>query len=112
MDREQLLPHETVLVRNSEIAQIGPTGYVRIPKACDTIDGCRRYLIPGLTDSHAHLPLTGTADQRLVLQLLLRNGITTAINMEGSREILALRNQIGGGAVFGPKLYTTGPFIQ
>ena len=112
MDREQLLPHETVLVRNRGIAQVGPARSINVPKGCDTIDGRNRYLIPGLTDTHAHLPLTGTADQLLVLQLFLANGITTAINMEGSREILSLRDRINHGAVLGPKLYTTGPFIQ
>jgi N-acyl-D-aspartate/D-glutamate deacylase len=63
------------------------------------IDGRHRYLIPGLVDSHVHLPLTGATDQFLVLRLLLANGITTGINMEGSPEILALRNQIEQGAI-------------
>ncbi len=76
------------------------------------IDGRNRYLIPGLTDSHLHLPLTGATDQRLVLQLLLANGITSGINMEGSPDILALRDLITRGEVRGPKLYTTGIFIQ
>lgn len=44
--------------------------------------------------------------------MLLANGITTAINMEGSPEILELRNQIRAGKLVGPTLYTTGKFIQ
>lgn len=112
VDREQLLPHQTVLVRNGRIAEIAPAPILKPPRDCFTIDARHRYLIPGLIDAHAHLPLVGTADQLLVLHLLLANGITTAINMEGSPEIVALRDQIERGAIAAPKLYTTGPFIQ
>ena len=48
----------------------------------------------------------------LVLQLLLANGITTGINMQGSPEIVALRDHIERGKTVAPKIYTTGPFIQ
>ncbi|MBV9572962.1 MAG: amidohydrolase family protein [Acidobacteriales bacterium] len=112
VDREQVLLHQTVLVRNGRIVEVAPVLDLKLPNDCHRIDGRHRYLIPGLVDSHIHLPLSGTADQLLVLQLLLANGITTGINMEGSPEIVALRDQIERGAIVAPKLYTTGPFIQ
>jgi hypothetical protein len=56
--------------------------------------------------------LTGHTDQLLVLQLLLSNGITSGINMEGSPEILSLRNEIRNGKLPLPTLFTTGIFIQ
>ncbi|MBV9183703.1 MAG: amidohydrolase family protein [Acidobacteria bacterium] len=56
--------------------------------------------------------LSGRADQLLVLQMLLANGITTGINMEGSPKILELRNEIRDGRLKSPALYTTGIFIQ
>jgi hypothetical protein len=59
-----------------------------------------------------HLPLTGKADQLLVLQMLLFNGITTGINMEGSPEILSMRNAIRDEERPLPTLFTTGIFIQ
>jgi hypothetical protein len=83
VDREHLLPHQTVLVRNGRIARIAPAPDLKLPHDCYIVDGRHRYLIPGLVDSHVHLPLSGTADQLLVLQLLLANGITTGINMQG-----------------------------
>ncbi len=112
MNREQLLHHQTVLIRNGRIAEIVSARDARLPHDCSLIDGRHRYLIPGLVDSHIHLPLVGTADQLLVLQMLLANGITAGINMEGSPEILALRNRIGAGTVAAPTIYTTGVFIQ
>jgi len=112
VDREQLLPHQTVLVRKGRIARIAPLHDLKPPRNCYLIDGRHRYLIPGLVDSHVHLPVSGRADQSLVLHLLLANGITTAINMEGSSEIIALRDRINNGAILAPRIYTTGPFIQ
>lgn len=112
MDREQIVPHQTVLTRGDRIAQVTSTSQAHVPPGCTLIDGTHRYLIPGLVDSHVHLPLSGRTDQRLVLQMLLANGITTGINMEGSPEILALRNDIRAAKVLAPTLYTTGIFIQ
>jgi hypothetical protein len=112
VDRERELPHETVLVRDGRIAAIAPARKSTLPARCFAIDGRDRYLIPGLIDSHVHLPLTGRSDQLLVLQMLQANGVTTAINMEGSAEILSLRNEIRQGIVLAPDIYTTGRFIQ
>ena len=111
-DREQVLPHRTVLIRDGRIAELPAAAHFKLPRGCVAIDGRQRYLIPGLVDSHVHLPLAGRNDQLLVLQMLLANGITTAINMEGSPQIVELRNDIERGTIFAPTLYTTGRFIQ
>lgn len=112
VDKQREVPHQTVLVRDARIATIAPAGTITLPSGCLAVDGRNRYLIPGLIDSHVHLPLTGRADQVLVLQLLLANGITTAINMEGSADILSLRDQTSRGSILEPAIYTTGRFIQ
>src|SRR6476661_8158756 len=102
VDREREVPHQTVLVRDGRIAKIAPARKSKLPAGCFGIDGHDRYLIPGLIDSHVHLPLTGRTDQLLVLQMLLANGVTTGINMEGSPEILSLRKEIREGIVLAP----------
>ena len=118
MDSERLLPHQTVLVRGDRIVEIAPADRLRPPPDATLIDGRNRYLIPGLTDAHIHFygySQAGAGDRKLeqqVLLLLLANGVTTAVNMEGSPPILALRDELARGTVLGPKLYTTGPFIQ
>lgn len=112
MDRQEIARDRTVVVRGDRIAEVTPSEQATVPPHCAIIDGRHRYLMPGLVDSHVHLPLSGDADQRLVLQMLLANGITTGINMEGSAEILQLRNQIRARKLLAPTLYTTGIFIQ
>ncbi len=118
MDTERLLSHQTVLIRDDRILEIAPADRVKLPQSCFIIDGRNRYLIPGLTDFHVHFygySKAGAGDQRVerrVLLLLLANGVTTAVNMEGSPAILDLRREVASGAALGPKLYTTGPLIQ
>jgi imidazolonepropionase-like amidohydrolase len=103
MQGPEILAHQTVLIRGERIAEIGPTGHVKLPRDCVVIDGRNRLLIPGLTDAHVHFSgysNTGLGDrsvQKSVLMLLLANGITTAINMEGSPTILTLREEIEKG---------------
>jgi hypothetical protein len=112
MDRNEVLPDQTVLVRGERITAVALSRQTPVPDDCASIDGRHRYLMPGLIDSHVHLPLAGRADQLLVLQMLLTNGITTGINMDGSPKILELRNEIRSGKLLAPTLYTTGIFIQ
>jgi cytosine/adenosine deaminase-related metal-dependent hydrolase len=112
MDRNEVLPDQSVLVRDGRIVAVDLFAQTPLPNECDRIDGRDRYLMPGLVDSHVHFPLTDRADQLLVLQMLLANGITTGINMEGSPQILELRNEIRSGRLFAQTLYTTGVFIQ
>jgi hypothetical protein len=112
MDREQVLHNRTVLIRGERIAAVAEATAGTVPRECSILDGRDRYVIPGLVDSHVHLPLEGRADQLLVLQMLLANGITTGINMEGSAGILALRNFIRREKPDLPTIYTTGLFIQ
>jgi hypothetical protein len=116
-DVERLLAHTTVLVNGDRIAAVGPAATVRISKVCRLVDGRGRFLIPGLVDSHVHLYGPGVrpddrAVQEQILSLLLPNGVTTAINMLGSPEILKLRADLAEGKVLGPKLYTTGIFFE
>lgn len=116
-DVEQLLPDQTVLVRGDRIERVGNARDVNVPRSCLAIDGRNHFLIPGLVDSHAHLygPGVRPDDRRVqekLLSLMLANGVTTAINMLGSPEILRLRTDLAGGKVLGPKLYTAGIFFE
>jgi imidazolonepropionase-like amidohydrolase len=117
MDTERFLVHQTVLVRDGRIAEIGPTSTVKLPAGCTILDGRNRYLIPGLVDSHAHLfgPGAKPGDlelQKRVLTLMMANGVTTILNMWGAPETLKLRDAVARGEMEGPRVYTTGPFIE
>src|SRR5262245_864094 len=54
MDRERLVPHQTVVVRGTRIADIGPAERLQIPVGAQRIDGRGKYLMPGLADMHSH----------------------------------------------------------
>src|SRR5687767_177009 len=58
MDRERVEQQQTVIVRGDRIAAIGATANLPIPEGATVIDGAGRYLMPGLTDAHVHLPGT------------------------------------------------------
>jgi imidazolonepropionase-like amidohydrolase len=111
MNSDTLLDHQTVLIFGDRIGQVGPLSLVKVPANATVIDGRSRYLMPGLTDFHVHFP-DSDQDQLDELKLLVRNGITTAVNMRGTPKILALRNQLRLGKIFGPTLYSTGPYVN
>ncbi|MGI8989568.1 MAG: amidohydrolase family protein [Bryobacteraceae bacterium] len=111
MDRNIVLAHQTVIVRGDRITEAGPAKSVRVPHGALVVDGRHRYLMPGLTDFHVHMPETDQ-DRKDELKLFIANGITTVVNMRGTPEILALRNQVRQGEVIGPTIYTTGPYIN
>jgi cytosine/adenosine deaminase-related metal-dependent hydrolase len=56
MDRERVVPGQTVVIRGDHIIAIGPTPDVAVPTGATVVDGAGRYLMPGLTDAHVHLP--------------------------------------------------------
>lgn len=109
--------HRTVIVRGERIEGVFPAAHA-IPSDCLRIAGQGRFLIPGLTDSHVHLfgySRGGEGDpatEGAILRMLLANGVTTAVIMEGSPATLYLRNEIRAGRIFGPTLYSAGPLIQ
>jgi tetratricopeptide (TPR) repeat protein len=74
MTGDAVLPHQTVLVRDGKIFQVGD-GKLSIPKGALVIDGRGRYLMPGLADMHVH---SGTREWETPdYNLFLANGVTT-----------------------------------
>ena len=56
MTTDRVLDHYTVLVENGRLSDLGPTEEITIPTGATRIDGTGRYLMPGLTEMHGHLP--------------------------------------------------------
>ena len=110
MTSDRVLRHQTVVIEGDRIVQTGPSASVKAPGNALCLDGRNRYLMPGLTDFHVHFA-DSEADRLDELQLLTGNGITTAVNMHGTPEILSLRERLRAGSLFGPNLYSTGPYI-
>lgn len=109
MTSETVIEAQTVLVEDRKIVTIGDVDDIPIAKGTEVIDGTDRYLMPGLSEMHAHIPHVTSTDLERVLQLYVANGITVARGMLGRPEHLDLRQQIHSGTVLGPRLFTSGP---
>ncbi len=112
MDREYVLPDQTVLVRNGKIAEIGDAAKIKIPKDSVRIDGRGQYLIPGLMDMHTHLFSDDEFPDALAedeLKIMLANGVTTIRLMVGTPEHLIYRGKIFRGEMSGPTLFVASP---
>jgi hypothetical protein len=113
MDRERLIPGQTVIVRGGRISAIAPTGRIKVPAGATVIPGRGRYLMPGLAEMHAHVP-PGTDQQWIddVLFLYSANGVTLARSMLGAPHHLDLRAKAERGEIISPRIYTSGPSLN
>lgn len=114
MDRERLIPGQTVVVSNGRIDSISPADRARLPAGATIIEGRGRYLMPGLAEMHAHVPgdpqqVQWTED---VLFLYAANGITFARSMLGAPHHLELRARAERGEVLSPRIYSSGPSLN
>lgn len=113
MDEERSVPGQSVLVRDGRIAAIAPTDELRAPEGATVIDGSGRWLMPGLTEMHAHVPpVAQHAALQRVLELFLVNGVTSVRGVLGEPGHLALRASLERGETFGPRLFTSGPSLN
>jgi imidazolonepropionase-like amidohydrolase len=110
MDRDTVIPNQTVLVEDGRIAWIEDAATAVVPAAAERLDGTGRYLMPGLIDMHAHLMTEAGAEHDLILELAA--GVTTVRIMWGSEGDLRWRDQIGDGAMLGPSLFVASPGLE
>jgi imidazolonepropionase-like amidohydrolase len=114
LDSERTVPGQTVVVQDGRIATIGDAGTVEVPDGATRVDASGQYLMPGLAEMHAHLPVNdepaGIRDA--VLFLFAANGVTFARGMQGAPDHPALRDAIAAGERFGPTLRVSSPFIS
>jgi imidazolonepropionase-like amidohydrolase len=111
MDRERVIANQTVVVRGQTIAEMGPAASVKVPDGAVRIDGRGKFLMPGLSEMHAHIP-GGQAPDELIertLFLFASAGVTTIRGMLGHARHLPLRERAARGEIISPTIYTTGP---
>lgn len=115
MDRQQVLRGQTVVVRGSRIAQMGPADRVKAPAGATLVNAPSKYLIPGLAEMHAHIPPgPQVADSMIerVLALFALNGVTTVRGMLGDPRHLPLRARAARGELLSPTIYTSSPSLN
>ncbi|WP_299436657.1 amidohydrolase family protein [uncultured Aquimarina sp.] len=97
---------QTVLIKNDKIIEIGASTDIQIPDGAKIIDGNHtKYLIPGLTDTHVHLTHKGSEEW---IRAYVNSGVTTVLNLGGSKKVLKLRENIKNNKILGPDIYTAG----
>lgn len=113
MTTEVILKDHTVIVEGGKISLVGPSGEVTLPKNAKIIDGKGKYLIPGLTEMHGHIP--GEEQKQYgenVLFLYISNGVTTVRNMLGTAYQLKLKEQVKKGDFPGPTIFAASPWLS
>ena len=80
-DGQQVVPETEILVEDGVIAAVGQAG--ELPTAATEIDGSGQTLLPGLIDSHTHMPIEPFMRQAVVF------GVTTQLDMHGDPEVVA-----------------------
>ncbi len=100
----EVLPHQTLVMSNGRIDWIGADRDARVPVGAEIINGAGKFVMPGLADMHVH------TDPR-TLPLFLSFGVTTIRELNGSPELLALRDSINAGQRVGPRMYVSSPLL-
>ena len=93
---------QTVIVEDGTIVEIGRFRETPVADNAAVIDGTDRYLMPGLTEMHGHVPGDSAANLERVLALYVANGITTVRGLLGQPAHLELRRKLDAGEVLGP----------
>jgi len=111
MDRERVLPGQTVVVDGDRIVAIGPAATLKVPAGALRVDGAGKYLIPGLGEMHAHIPPGNATDLEIAraLELWAVNGVTTIRGMLGIPRHLDFRDRAKRGELVSPRIWTSGP---
>jgi len=114
--------HQTIIITNGLIAQLGKTGEVIIPKDAKVIKCTGKTIIPGLVMLHEHLYYTMMLGDYFNVQempfsfprMYLAGGATT-IRTGGSIEPqtdLNIKQMIKEGKLIGPDMDVTAPYIE
>ncbi len=95
----EAVPGRTVLVEAGRIAAVGAADSVEIPEAARIVEGLGGWLLPGLTDLHAH------PTDEWEYPLFLAHGVTTVQYLNASGDQVAARDRIARGEMIGPTLF-------
>lgn len=116
MDRNRVIPDQTVIVRDGRIVTLGPAASTPVAAGITRIDGRGKFLMPGLAEMHAHVlgPQAANSEalNRDIMFLYAANGITTIRAMLGAPNQLVLRDQLKSGEVLGPTMFVAAPSLN
>jgi imidazolonepropionase-like amidohydrolase len=110
--------NQTIVIQNGRIARVGPSASTQPPAGARVIDLAGHSVIPGIVGMHDHTFYT-TARRSVQAnfsfpRLYLASGVTTT-RTTGSMSPYSemnLKKRIDDGAVPGPRMHVTGPYIS
>jgi len=110
MENDRILDHQTIIVEDGIIRWVGDAEDAEMPLNAEVVRG-NFYVMPGLSEMHAHIPQPGQGEQVMkdALALYLSQGITTIRGMLGHPAHLDLRDQAAAGEINSPRIFTSGP---
>ena len=108
----------TVVVRDGRIASIGPAAQAGSLRGVKRSDASGKWLIPGLTDMHAHVENDrmlrlflqnpkfpdGTLRTEDILTPYVINGVVQVVSLQAMSESIGQRVEVNAGRVLGPHL--------
>jgi hypothetical protein len=108
MTGEGLLEDQTVIVEGGRFTALGAASDVPVPAGAKLVQaGSGKYLIPGLTEGHAHTQFS--LSQYLVY---LTRGVTTVREMDGFPWMLRARDMAVRNELLIPNLYVAGHILS
>lgn len=121
---EQVIESGAVWIEGDSVRFAGPEAELpEVPADCDVRDLGGKFVMPGMTETHAHLSFadsspfaigattveTATITAVRNADLMLRSGFTSAISFGSTYRIdVALRDAINSGRIKGPRLLAAG----
>nr|WP_179220928.1 amidohydrolase family protein [Sphingomonas laterariae] len=117
VEKARTVPDQAIVTRGGAIVAVGPDKAIaRDWAAPRTLEAAHRFVIPGLWDMHVHFGGGPDliAENKALLPLYVAHGITTIRDCAGDLpyDVLAWRDEIARGSLFGPNLLTSGPKIE
>jgi imidazolonepropionase-like amidohydrolase len=123
--------HAAVLIEGDRIVRVGPAASTPIPPDYTVVDTSGRTMLPGMIELHGHLILLGHGNygtwfpwiatqgpgmlgtvMEVAAKQLLMAGVTSAVDLGAPlKESLAVRDRINTGAIPGPRMSMSGPWI-
>jgi len=110
----KIIPNQTVIITGGKINKLGNTKQLTIPSGALIIEGKGKFLVPGIAEMHAHIPVPDSSNDLTTLTqtlfLYLSNGVTTLRGMLGQPYHLKLNETLAGKSMLNiPRIYTSSP---
>jgi imidazolonepropionase-like amidohydrolase len=112
---KKILRDQTVYIEGDKIKYVGKSSQVVLPNTATVMDAKGKYLMPGLAEMHAHIPVPDSSGDAIVLSqtlfLYLANGVTTIRGMLGQPFHLNIMEALNQKNIelYPPHIYTSSP---